>query len=268
MLGAIIGDIVGSRFEFNNTDNKDFEFFHRDCKVTDDSVMTVAVMESMLDGHFDDEQQFKADVIRNFKTFYKEFPDGGYGPGFKQWLNSDNPQPYESFGNGACMRISPVSILLGEARVNATRWATEVSHNHPLALAWAEYLTTAIARVKGLSVEAGKEYLKSSLAQTYSEENRFKYYLNGIAEVCPGEFDESCQGVMPIAVKAVLDAEDFEDAIRNAVAYGGDSDTIACIAGALAEALFGITAGTRRAVQAFLPAGLSNTISRFYSKFA
>ena len=267
MLGAIIGDIVGSRFEFNNTHDADFEFFHNDCKVTDDSVMTVAVMAAMLEGSLDAETKYKANVIKQFKQFYALFPNSGYGLGFKDCLGSDEPKPYNSFGNGACMRVSPVAVLVDTERKAVTKWTTEVSHNHPLALAWTEFLTSAIAIVKTMSITDAKAYLTNALEDTFTADNIDKYYLNGTPDICPGLFDETCQGVMPIAVRAVIEADDFETAIRNAVKYGGDSDTIACITGSLAEAVFGISASTRRAVTRFIPAELMSVIREFYREF-
>lgn len=267
MLGAIIGDIVGSRFEFDNIHTKEFEFFHPDCHITDDSAMTIALMEAMLTGDMSDEESFKKTVIKCYKEFWLLDEDGDYGLGFSEWLNSEDPKPYNSYGNGACMRISPASVLDGGIRVRVARWATEVSHNHPIALAWVNLFVTALAMVKGISASEGKTYLRNALADTILPENCSSFYVDGVAEVNPGEFDETVQGTMPIAIKAILESEDFEDAIRTAVSYGGDSDTIACITGALAEAVFGIPNTIKRACLRYIPVDMIGTVSRFNQKY-
>ncbi len=271
MLGAIIGDIVGSRFEFNNIHTKYFEFFHPDCHITDDSAMTIAVMSALLTGDLQDEALFKKTVIECYKKFWMLDPDGDYGLGFTEWLGSDDPQPYSSYGNGACMRISPVAVLEGGVRTRVARWATEVSHNHPIALAWVELFTTTLAMVKDMDVDTGKSYIRSALTDTFAEAYCSRYYVDGVAEVCPGEFDETVQGTVPLAMCAVLEAEDFEDAVRTAVSYGGDSDTIAAIAGALAECVFGIPESIKRACLKYIPVTMVSTVARFnktYPKFA
>lgn len=272
MLGAIIGDIVGSRFEFNNTHTKDFEFFHPDCHITDDSAMTIAVMSALLNGDLQDEASFKKTVIECYKKFWMLDPDGDYGLGFSEWLESDDPQPYNSYGNGACMRISPVAVLdNAELRTNVARWATEVSHNHPVALAWVALFTTALSMVKNMDVDAGKAHIRAALEFTTTDDYCSIYYPDGVAEVHPGEFDETVQGTVPLAMRAVLEAKDFEDAVRTAVSYGGDSDTIAAIAGALAECVFGIPESIKRACLKYIPVTMVSTVAKFnrtYPKFA
>lgn len=271
MLGAIIGDIVGSRFEFDNTHTKDFEFFHPNCHITDDSAMTIAVMSALLTGDLQDEASFKRTVIECYKKFWMLDPDGDYGLGFSEWLESDDPQPYNSYGNGACMRISPVAVLDGGTRAKVARWATEVSHNHPIALSWVELFTTTLSMVKGMDVATGKAYIRNALECTTNESHSSRYYVNGVAEVYPGVFDETVQGTVPLAMCAVLEAEDFEDAIRTAVSYGGDSDTIAAIAGALAECVFGIPESIKRACLKYIPVTMVSTVVKFnrkYPKFA
>lgn len=271
MLGAIIGDIVGSRFEFDNIHTKDFEFFHPDCRITDDSAMTIAVMSALLTGDLQDEASFKKTVIECYKKFWMLDPDGDYGLGFSEWLESDDPQPYNSYGNGACMRISPVAVLDGGVRTKVARWATEVSHNHPIALAWVVLFTTTLSMVKDMDVETGKEYIRKALVQTTLGTHRYSYYVDGIPVVHLGEFDETVQGTVPLAMRAVLEAEDFEDAVRTAVSYGGDSDTIAAIAGSLAECVFGIPESIKRACLKYIPVTMVSTVVKFnrkYPKFA
>lgn len=267
MLGAIIGDIVGSRFEFNNIHTKDFEFFHPDCHITDDSVMTMAVMSALLTGDLQDEASFKKTVIECYKKFWMLHPDGDYGLGFTEWLESDDPQPYNSYGNGACMRISPVAVLEGGLRTEVARWATEVSHNHPIALAWVELFVTTLSMVKDMNVDTGKSYIRSTLTGTTTEAYSSKYYVDGVAEVHPGEFDETVQGTVPLAMCAVLEAEDFENAVRTAVSYGGDSDTIAAMAGALAECVFGIPESIKRVCLKYIPVTMVSTVAKFNRKY-
>lgn len=267
MLGAIIGDIVGSRFEFNNVHTKNFEFFHKDCHITDDSAMTIAVMYAIINGDTQNEQSFKPTVINAYKKFWILDPDGDYGMNFSDWLNTDNPEPYFSLGNGACMRISPVAVLRDDNRTSVARWATEVSHNHPIAISWVKLYVNLLSEIKSMTAEAGKACIKQALKYTISDEHKTEFYINGIAEVNPGEFDETVSGTMPIAMKAVIDAEDFEDAVRSAVAYGGDSDTIASIAGALAEAVFGIPNTIKRACLKYIPVTMISTVQKFNKQF-
>lgn len=267
MLGAIIGDIAGSRFEFNNTDTKDFELFHPDCHITDDSAMTIAVMSAILTGDLQNEVSFKKTVIECYKKFWMLDPDGDYGLGFSEWLESDDPQPYNSYGNGACMRISPVAVLNDGVRTKVARWATEVSHNHPIALSWVELYVTTLSTVKGMSVGEGKSYIRNALKHTTTDARNSEYYVDGVAEVHPGEFDETVQGTVPLAVRAVLEAEDFEDAVKTAISYGGDSDTIAAIAGALAECVFGIPESIKRACLKYIPVTMVSTVVKFNRKY-
>ena len=267
MLGAIIGDIVGSRFEFNNIHTKDFEFFHEDCHITDDSAMTIAVMYAILNSDLQDKNAFKQTVIESYKKFWMLDPDGDYGMRFDEWLNSDDPKPYFSLGNGACMRISPAYVLTDNTRNNVAKWATEVSHNHPIALAWVNLFVDTLAKIKYMSADAGKTYIKHALNYTISNVHKSEFYLNGVVEVTTGKFDETVYGTMPVAMNAVINSEDFEDAIRTAVSYGGDSDTIASIAGALAEAVYGIPNTLKRACIKYIPVTMISTVQKFNKQF-
>lgn len=267
MLGAIIGDIAGSRFEFNNIHTKDFEFFHPDCQITDDSAMTIALMAAILEGDMQNEMSFKKTVIDCYKRFWTLYPQGGYGLGFWEWLESDDPQPYHSYGNGACMRISPAAVLDEGVRERVAKWATEVSHNHPISLAWVNLFVTAVSMVKDMPADDGKQYLRNILQYTLSDEHSAEFYVDGIAKVHPGVFDETVQGTMPIAIKAVLEAEDFEDTVRTAISYGGDSDTIAAIAGAIAESVFGIPQSIKRACLRYIPVTMVSTVAKFHHRY-
>lgn len=265
MLGAIIGDVVGSRFEFDNTNSTDFEFFHPDCRATDDSAMTVAVMATMLEANLHNEKDYKRALIANFKKFYKLCPDGDYGLGFVDWLTTEHPQPYNSYGNGACMRVSPCSYIKDSlTRQTVARWTTEVSHNHPYAVHWAVWLTETIARVR--SVTPGKR-LAAIFTNFQLTQIDFQLYRPYGFEPTKGEFDETCQGTVPLAVEAVLGASDYEDAIRRAVSFGGDSDTLACITGALAQAAFGLPTAIRRKATAYIPNYMREVIKEFERKY-
>lgn len=265
MLGAIIGDIVGSRFEFDNTNTTDFEFFHPDCRVTDDSAMTVAVMATMLEANLHSEKDYKRALIANFKKFYELCPDGDYGLGFIDWLTTEHPQPYNSYGNGACMRVSPCSYIKDSVtRQTVARWTTEVSHNHPYAVHWAVWLAETVAKVRSVSPRMRLETIRTNLQLTQID---FQLYRPYGFEPTKGEFDETCQGTVPLAVEAVLGAVDYEDAIRRAVSFGGDSDTLACITGALAQAAFGIPVALRRKATRYIPDYMWQVIKPFEKKF-
>jgi ADP-ribosylglycohydrolase len=225
MLGAIAGDIIGSRFEHQNLRAKDFPLFHPACRFTDDTVHTLALAESLLTGR---------SFVELLREQFFAYPDAGYGHRFRAWASSRNDAPYYSFGNGAAMRVSPVAwwfddhgAVLAEARKSA-----EVTHNHPEGIKGAQAVATAIflARQK-----ADKAWIRHFLEKEFGYDLRRR-----LDEIRPTyRFDVSCQGSVPEAIIAFLEATDFEDAIRNAVSLGGDSDTIACIAGSIAEAFYG-----------------------------
>ena len=227
MLGAIIGDTVGSRFEFDNYRAKDFELFTRDCELTDDSIMTLAVMEIMQKRIYND----KDAIIDTFKKWGRAYPYRGYGESFGKWITSDNRNPYNSFGNGAAMRISPVGYYANsEEEVKTIAKAiTEVTHNHPEGLKGAEVTAMCIYYAKvGKSKEFIKDYASKYYNLDFDYETLKKIY----------EFNETCQDTVPQAIYAFLISTDFEDAIRTAVSIGGDSDTVACITGGIAEAYY------------------------------
>jgi ADP-ribosylglycohydrolase len=228
MLGAIIGDIVGSVYEWNNIKTKDFPLFRKDCFFTDDTVMTIAVADALLKGGAVD------DFIDSMKRFGKLYPDEGYGGYFRRWLFSDSREPYNSFGNGSAMRVSPCGWFaesLEEAEDLAERSAA-VTHDHPEGIKGAQATAAAIylARV-GKTKDEIKDYI----------ERRYCYDLSRtLDEIRPGyTFDGSCQGTVPEAIIAFLESTRFEGAIRNAISLGGDSDTLAAITGSIAEAAYG-----------------------------
>ncbi|WP_107995570.1 ADP-ribosylglycohydrolase family protein [Trichococcus paludicola] len=243
MLGAIIGDIVGSRFEWHNHKDKEFELFTEDCRLTDDSIMTLAVAKALMETENAMEsvasrQERNSEYyvllekmsIQHMQAFGRRFPDCGFSRAFYQWIISDNPQPYHSFGNGAAMRISPVAYV-GRTQKEIQHFSetvTGVSHNHAEGLKGAEATATVIFMArKG----ASKDEIKNRIADEY-------YPLDRIRDSY--RFTTDCQATVPQAIEAFLESTSFEDAIRNAVSIGGDSDTLAAIAGALAEAFYGI----------------------------
>ncbi len=234
MLGAIIGDVIGSPYEFSSNKTKDFVLFKDSCRLTDDSYMTIAVGCACADTNLDSEKDFKADVTYWMRRIGRFYPNAGYGGMFFRWLKSDVMPAYNSFGNGSAMRVSPVALVaksLEEAERLAT-WSAEVTHNHPEGVKGAKAVAAAIFLARqGKSKKEIKKYI----------ENNY-YPLNfTLTEIRPTyEFDVTCQGSVPQSIQCFLESTDFEDAIRNAVSLGGDGDTQAAMAGAIAEAYYGI----------------------------
>jgi ADP-ribosylglycohydrolase len=224
ILGAIIGDVIGSVYEWNNVKSTDFKLFKRKTDFTDDSVLTWASMDAILN---------KLDYAETFHHYGRKYPNRGYGGHFQQWIDDENPEPYNSWGNGSAMRVSPVGWAydtIEEVMENAKKNA-EVTHNHPEGIKGAQATATAVflAR-KGRSKSEIKQFIETT----------FEYNLDRtIEEIRPDyKFDVSCQGSLPEAIIAFLESTDFENAIRLAISIGGDSDTIACITGGIAEAFY------------------------------
>ncbi|MDO5725888.1 MAG: ADP-ribosylglycohydrolase family protein [Tissierellia bacterium] len=243
MLGAIIGDIVGSVYEFDNLRSKDFEMFSENSFVTDDSIMTIAVAKSIMEAYgklsLTDEnleefaQILSEKAIENLQSIGQNYPHCGYGGRFYNWIFSNNPNPYNSYGNGAAMRISPVGFFANsiEQVKLLSKAVTEISHNHPEGIKGAEATAIMIYAAKKGKDKAELERLAK------------KYYDLDftIDEIRPTyRFNETCQETVPQAIKAFLESEDFEDAIRTAISVGGDSDTLAAITGSIAEAYYGV----------------------------
>ncbi|MDO5434778.1 MAG: ADP-ribosylglycohydrolase family protein [Clostridia bacterium] len=234
MLGAIIGDIAGSRFEWHNHRDKRFDLLTAACCPTDDSIMTLAVAEAIMQYRNGTENDLKTAMIHSLQTMGRRYPDAGYGGRFYAWLAENDPLPYNSWGNGSAMRVSPcawAADTIAEA-LDMARVSAEVTHNHPEGIKGAEATTAAIWMAR-----SGKN--KDEI-RAYTEEHYYKldFKLDDIRETY--RFDVSCQGTVPYALEAFLEAEDYEDAVRNAISIGGDSDTLAAIAGSVAEAFFGI----------------------------
>lgn len=235
MYGAILGDIIGSPYEFDQGNkSKDFPLFSRDSCFTDDTVMTVAVADVFLDAPEDDDRIREA-LIESMQKWGRLYPDAGYGARFCDWLLSHNPQPYNSWGNGAAMRVSPVAWLYEDLDTvrRLARLSAEVSHDHPEGIKGAEATASAIFLAR-------TGYSKAQI-KTYIEQE-FHYDLSRTCDEIRPTYHhvESCQETVPEAITAFLEGESFEDAIRNAVSLGGDCDTLTAIAGSIAEGFYGV----------------------------
>ena len=235
MLGAIFGDIVGSVYEFNNTADLHFPLLSRYSRPTDDSIMTLAVARALMETWGQPDDAIRAALVREMRDFGARYPNGGYGGRFSNWLAADDPQPYGSFGNGSAMRVSPVGWLCGtmEDTLHLARLTAEVTHNHPEGIKGAQAIAAGVFLAR-----AGQD--KDAILRSLTE--RFHYDLTRtLDEIRPTYgFYEICQKSVPEAIRAFYEGETYEDVIRRAVALGGDSDTIACMAGALAEAYYGM----------------------------
>lgn len=260
MLGAIIGDIVGSRFEWDNIKTKEFDFLTYKCFVTDDSIMSLAIAKALLNCN-DNYSDLGNLAVSNMQELGRTYPNSGYGAMFLEWLTSIVPQPYNSFGNGAAMRVSAcgfVASTLEEAKL-LSRKVTDITHNHPEGLKGAEAITVAIYLAK-----TGKNILE---IRDYINENYYpmNFTLDGIRDSY--QLNETCQESVPQAIMAFLESTSFEDAIRNAISIGGDSNTLAAITGGIAEAYYGIPTEIRKHALTFLDERLMKILVNFENKF-
>lgn len=261
MLGAIIGDIVGSRFEWNNIKTKEFDFLTYKCFSTDDSIMSLAIAQAILDcnGNYGD---LGNAAVRRMQEIGRPYPNCGFGGMFYQWIYSGNPQPYNSFGNGAAMRVSACGFAarsLDEA-IALSKAVTEVTHNHPEGIKGAEATAVAIFLAReGKSIFEIRDYINKHYYP-------MDFTLDSIRDTY--EFNETCQNTVPQAIMAFLESTDFEDAIRNAISIGGDSDTLAAITGGIAEAYYGIPAKIRKHALTFLDERLMKILVAFENVYA
>jgi ADP-ribosylglycohydrolase len=254
MLGAILGDIVGSIYEHSPLRSKTFPLFQNACRFTDDSVLTIAVAKAILEG---------GTYRESLLELGRRYPKAGYGGAFRQWLQSDDPQPYNSWGNGSAMRVSPVGWAFDsmEDVLREAEHSAAVTHNHPEGIKGAQAAALAVwmARAK-----ADREEIRAEI------EHRCGYDLARTVDgIRPGyAFDVSCQGTVPEAIIAFLDSTSFEDSIRNAVSLGGDSDTLACITGGIAEAYYGpLPSPLVKKLREILPADLQNIVTAFCERY-
>lgn len=260
MLGTIIGDIVGSRFEWNNNRSKQFEFLTYKCGVTDDSIMSLAIAKALLESK-EDYSDLSENAVKYMQGIGRYYPNCGYGVRFRDWIYSDNPEPYGSYGNGAAMRVSSCGFVansLEEAK-QLSKAVTEVTHNHPEGLKGAEATAVAIFLAR-----SGKNLLE---IRDYVTKNYYplNFTLDGIRDSY--EFNESCQDTVPQALEAFFESKNFEDAIRNAISIGGDSDTLAAITGGIAEAYYGIPTEIRKHALTFLDERLLKILVEFENNY-
>ena len=258
MLGAIIGDVIGSVYEFSSEKTKNFILFAPGCRPTDDSIMTVAVAAACVDSDCADEQSFKDALIGRMHELGEIYPDAGYGEKFYDWLISGDSEPYNSFGNGSAMRVSPVAYVaetLEEAELFA-QWSAEVTHNHPEGIKGAQAVAAAIF--------LAREGKSKDEIRSYIEDNYYDLDFT-IDEIRPSyDFDVTCEGSVPQAIECFLESDGFEDAIRNAVSLGGDGDTQAAIAGSIAEAYYGIPEELSEEIMDYL----DETLTEYYTEWA
>lgn len=260
MLGTIIGDIVGSRFELNNNRSKQFDFLTYKCSVTDDSIMSLAIAKALL-GSKADYSDLSENAVKYMQSIGRHYPNCGYGGRFRDWIHSNNPKPYGSYGNGSAMRVSAcgfVASSLEEAK-QLSKAVTEVTHNHPEGLKGAEATAVAI-----YLAHSGKSLLE---IRDYITKNYYSlnFTLDGIRDSY--EFNESCQDTVPQALEAFFESKNFEGAIRNAISIGGDSDTLAAITGGIAEAYYGIPTEIRKHALTFLDERLLKILVEFENKY-
>lgn len=261
MLGAIIGDVVGSVYEFQSDKTKDFPLFSADSRPTDDSVMTCAVALACIDSGCESESKFKNALIARMHQLGEEYPDAGYGGRFAAWLENGDVEPYGSWGNGSAMRVSPVAYLSNNIVdvEKYARWSAEVTHNHPEGIKGAQAAACAVflAR-KG----KGKDVIRRYISEYY-------YDLDFTLDEIRGDycFDVTCAGTVPQAIECFLEAESFEDTIRSAISLGGDGDTLAAIAGAIAEAYYGIPDELAEEASVYLDDTILGIVEGFHEYF-
>ena len=258
MYGAILGDIVGSPFEFDMGDKtKEFPLFSERSAFTDDTVMTIAVAEAFMDAP-EDEVEIKKRLVASMQKWGHRYPGAGYGLRFCDWLEADDPQPYNSFGNGSAMRVSSVAWLYNDLDTvrQMVRLSAEVTHNHPEGIKGAEATASAIFLARTGSSKAE--------IQVYIGD-QFGYDLSrSCDEIRPGYYHvESCQETVPEAITAFLEGESFEDVIRTAVSLGGDCDTLTAIAGSIAEGFYGVPEELINECRNRLPKQLRDVLLRF-----
>lgn len=257
MKGAIIGDIVGSIYEFDNLKSKNFELFKPECEFTDDSVLTVAVAEALLNFNPDDEENFKENLIDIFHKYGELYPDVGYGGHYLSWVEHKHREPYNSCGNGSAMRTSAVGWYAKsiEECERIAKLCAEITHNHPDGIAGAQATAGVIFLARN---GASKDELKAYMEKYYPVDFT-------IDEIRPTyEYEIINKTTVPQAFRCFYEATNFEDTIRNAISIGGDSDTVAAIAGSMAEAFFSIPEDMAETGMSYLDNYVSEIIEEFY----
>jgi len=242
MTGSIIGDIIGSNYEFNNVRNYDFEMFPSGCSYTDDTICTIAIADAILK-----KIPYKDSLIKWCRKY--PHPKGAYGASFSRWIRSKDPQPYDSFGNGAAMRVSPIGFAFDTEKetIRQAQMSAACSHNHEEGMKGAAAIALAIFRLRNTH---DKDSIKGILGWYY-----------GYRLPAPFEWNETCQGCVPLALHLFLDSSSFEDAIRKTVSYGGDSDTLGAIVGGMAEAYYGFN--DDQIIKSYLPDEMIDVVNGF-----
>lgn len=260
MIGAIVGDIVGSRFEWHNHRSKGFKFFSNRCFFTDDSVMSLAICDALLHTK-KDFSDLSERAVESMLRVGRPYPRCGYGGHFRQWMYDDDPQPYGSYGNGAAMRVSGCGYVASsiEEAIYLSKCVTEVTHNHPEGIKGAEATAVAVFMARTGST---LEQIREHIINNYYPIN---FTLDEIRDTY--EFNETCQDTVPQALEAFFESTDFEDAIRNAISVGGDSDTLAAITGGIAGAYYGVPSHIRREAFAYLDERLQNILIEFEKRY-
>jgi ADP-ribosylglycohydrolase len=264
MYGAMLGDMIGAPYEFDKGDKtKDFKLFDESKWIhyTDDTAMTIAIAKAILNVGLDaDENTMKSEFVSCMQDFGNRHAQGEYGGRFAGWLQSNNPQPYGSFGNGSAMRVSSIGWIYDsiERTREVARWSAEVTHNHPEGIKGAESVAAAIYLARtGASKEEIKKYISENfgydLSRTCDEIRPYYHHV------------ESCQETVPEAIIAFLEGNDFEDVIRNAVSLGGDCDTLTCISGSIAEAFYGVPKEMKKECLDRIPDEFIEVLKDFYS---
>ena len=259
MYGAILGDMIGAPYEFDRgRKTKDFPLFVKESQFTDDSVMSVAVAEALMNSTGRSDEEVKAELISSMQKWGHMYPHAGYGGMFSRWLDTDNPKPYGSYGNGSAMRVSSVGWLFDtiEDTRKYARLSAEVTHNHPEGIKGAEATASAIFMARN---GASKDEIRAYIIR------EFNYDLSRTCdEIRPGYHHvESCQETVPEAITAFLEGTDFEDVIRTAVSLGGDCDTLTCIAGGMAEAFYGVPESIKQECVNRLSEDIMSVLERF-----
>ena len=254
MLGAIAGDIIGSIYEARPIKTTRFPLFHPLCRFTDDTVLTVALADSILHG---------TPYVDLLKQYYRAYPNAGYGGSFHHWAQSEDSRPYNSWGNGSAMRVSPVGFAFGtlEDVLDQAKRSAEVTHDHPEGIKGAQAVASAVFLAR---TGKTKEQIKSYVETT------FDYHLDTPLDVIRPkyEFHVSCQKSVPQAIRAFLESDDYEDAVRKAISLGGDSDTLACMAGGIAQAFYGgVPEEISRRVNEILDDHLGDMTRKFTESF-
>ena len=261
MNGAILGDIVGSVYEFHTIKQKQFKFLKPTCFYTDDSVLTCAVAKAAIVFNKDHSiENFKQNVIKELKKYTKEYPNAGYGETYYNWATSDDTEAYNSYGNGGAMRTSSVAYVarnLDEA-LELAKAQAEVTHNHPEGIKGAQAITACIYLARtGASKEEIREYINDNFyTLDFTIPQIYRKY----------KYDISSQGSVPQAIESFLEGEDFEDCIRTAISLGGDADTLGAMTGSIAEAYYGIPEDYKKNIDTYLDKDLNEIRKNFYQE--